>query len=244
MLHAVAATRYYDGRYPYVTGLLPGATSEEVLILGHTSEQGANDNATGVSASVEALATLNRLIAGGKLPRPRRGIRVLLMPELYGSLTYLTRHQDRTGSTVAAMTVDTPAASQQLAGTEYTFHLNPHVAASWADALVLQAAAAALGPNRPWHVAEHTTGTDAYLGEPTVGIPDVWPYSGTGVITHHNSADTPETVDSGSFRDLVTSIATYAWFRSQCGGGRASLACLNHHGPCADDHSVRVNGGY
>jgi hypothetical protein len=115
------------------------------------------------------------------------------------------------------MTVDTPAASQQLAGTEYTFHMNPHVAASWADALVLQAAAAAVGANRPWHVAEHTTGTDAYLGEPTVGIPDVWPYSGTGVITHHNSADTPETVDSGSFRDLVTSIATYAWFAANAG---------------------------
>lgn len=223
-VHAFAATRYYDGRYPWVTGALPGTSNEEVLILGHTSEQGANDNATGVSAAVEAVATLNRLVASGQLPRPKRGIRVLLMPELYGSLSYLTKHKERTARTVAAMTVDTPAASAELAGTEYTFHLNPHVATSWADALVLQAAAAAISPNRPWHVAEHTTGTDAYLGEPAVGIPDVWPYSGTGVITHHNSADTPDTVDPASLRDLISTIATYAY--SAANAGEADVAWL------------------
>ena len=76
-VHAVAQTRYFEGRYPYVTAVLPGVDrTEEVLVLGHTSEQGAQDNATGVSANVEALATLNRLIQSGKLPRPKRTIRV------------------------------------------------------------------------------------------------------------------------------------------------------------------------
>src|SRR5437588_503053 len=62
-VHAVADTRYYEGRYPWVTGVLPGARGdEEVLVLGHSSEQGAQDNATGVAAMIEAMNTLSRLI--------------------------------------------------------------------------------------------------------------------------------------------------------------------------------------
>src|SRR5579872_2234333 len=55
---ALADTRYYAGVYPYVTGVIPGTGSnEEVLTLGHSSEQGAQDNATGVAAMLESLAT-------------------------------------------------------------------------------------------------------------------------------------------------------------------------------------------
>src|SRR5437867_2261702 len=38
-------SRYYNGVYPYVTGVIRGTEGvEEVLTLGHTSEQGAHDN--------------------------------------------------------------------------------------------------------------------------------------------------------------------------------------------------------
>ena len=83
LVKAAIDTRYYSGKYPYVTGVIRGASSEEVLTLGHSSEQGAQDNATGVSAMLESLATLNRLIESGKLPRPKRTIRLFIMGELY-----------------------------------------------------------------------------------------------------------------------------------------------------------------
>ena len=146
------------------------------------------------------------------------------MPELYGSLTYITKHPERMRNTIAAMTVDTPAASYDLAGTEYTLYTNPHVAKSWTDALILRVTQAALPDTRPWHVSEHTTGTDAYLGEPTVDVPDVWAYSGTGVVTHHNSEDKPETVDPRSMRDLISIVATYLYYCA--GAGPGELAWL------------------
>ncbi|PYT34112.1 MAG: hypothetical protein DMG58_05685 [Acidobacteria bacterium] len=60
--HALVDARYYAGVYPYVTGVIPGSGSEEeVLTLGHSSEQGAQDNATGVASMIESLATLNRV---------------------------------------------------------------------------------------------------------------------------------------------------------------------------------------
>ena len=101
-LKATVDTRYYAGVYPYVTGVIPGSGPEEVLTLGHSSEQGAEDNATGVSAMLESLATLGRLIAAGKLPPPKRSIRILTMGELYGSMHYIATHPQRMRRTRSA----------------------------------------------------------------------------------------------------------------------------------------------
>ena len=226
--HAVRAralvdTRYYAGTYPYVTGVIPGSGSdEEVLTLGHSSEQGAQDNATGVAAMLESLATINRLIAAGTLVRPKRSIRILLMGEMYGSMHYMSTHPERTRHTVAAMCVDTPAAPYDLAGTEYTFYMNPHVAKSYVDAFVLHVAELYLPKvGRPWHWHEFMSGTDTYLAEPTVGIPTVWPYSGTGPVTHHNSEDTADRVDPRSLRDLAIMNATYLYYLANAGENEA-----------------------
>jgi hypothetical protein len=217
--HALVETRYYPGVYPYVTGVIPGAEpDEEVLTLGHSSEQGAQDNATGVAAQLESLATLNRLIAAGKLGRPKRTIRILLMGEMYGSMAYVATDTERMHRTVAAMAVDTPAAPYDLAGTEYTFYMNPHVAKSYVDAFVLYVAELYFPKvERPWHWHEYMVGTDTYLAEPTVGVPTVWPYSGTGIVTHHNSEDTPDKVDVRSLRDLAIVNATYLYTLANAG---------------------------
>ncbi|WP_031498310.1 DUF4910 domain-containing protein [Bryobacter aggregatus] len=217
MVHADVSTRFYEGVYPWLTGLIPGTTEEEVLVLAHTAEQGAQDNATGVAASIEAMNTLQTLIASGTLPKPRRGIRILLMPEMYGSLHYIEAHRERMKRTIASITVDTPAASYELAGTEYTVYRAPHVGKAWTDALMPRIAKAVLPRQRPSHVAEHATGTDAYLSEPAIGVPNVWIYSGTGDVTHHNSADKPQTVDLRSMRDLVALVAEYLYYTASAG---------------------------
>jgi hypothetical protein len=216
---AVVDARLYEGEYPYMTALLPGVTAEEVLTLGHMAEQGAHDNATGVAAMVAALSALNQLIADGKLAKPRRSIRMLAMGELYGTMHYLsTAPQAR--RTVAAIAVDTPAAPYEMPGTEYTFSLNPHAASSFVDALILKTAEAHLGrlsPPRPFRAVEFMPGTDSFLGEPMIGIGTVWPYSGTGVHSHHNSADTPDTVDRRSLRDLIVITAAYLYAIASAG---------------------------
>jgi hypothetical protein len=214
-------SRYYTGVYPYVTGVIrgtDGANAEEVLSLGHLFEQGANDNATGVSSIIGAAATLNRLIAEGKLPRPKRTIRVLGMSECYGMLHYLEQTKDRMKRTVAAMCIDAPAGQQTLAGTEYTWVLNPQSASSYVDSFVLRVAAEYFpSVGRPWAWSEHRSGTDNYLGDPTIGIPTVLPRGGYGVHSHHNSHDTPALVDPKSLHNLTVMNATYAYFIASAG---------------------------
>jgi hypothetical protein len=235
-VRAMVRSRYYEDSYPYVTALLPGngETREEVLALGHIAEQGAQDNSTGVAAIVEGMAALHRLIESGKLPRPRRSIRMLAMGELYSSLHYITSNKERIGHTIGAICLDTPAGFYHLAGTEYTFYLNPHTAKSYSDALILKIAEAyfpRLQPKRPWHWSEYSAGTDNYLGDPTINVPTVWPYASSGVQTHHNSEDTPADVDPRSLRDLSVVTAAYLYALASAGELEAiwlAEAGLNH----------------
>ena len=94
---------------------------------------------------LEAMGALNQAIASGKLPQPRRSIRILAMGEMYGSMHYVASHPERMKQTVAALCIDTPAAPYEQAGTEYTFHFNPHAAASFVDAFILKVAGAYYG---------------------------------------------------------------------------------------------------
>jgi hypothetical protein len=214
-------SRYYAGVYPFVTGVIrgtDGAAGEEVLSLGHLFEQGAHDNATGVASIIGAAELVNRLIKDGKLPRPRRTIRILGMGECYGTMYYLQQNPGRVKRTVAAMCIDSPAGLQNLAGTEYTWILNPHSAKSYVDAFVLRLAAEFYPMvGRPWLSQEHRSSTDNYLGDPGIGIPTVMPHGGYGVLAHHNSHDTPATVDPKSLRDLMVMNAAYTYFIAAAG---------------------------
>lgn len=232
---ATVNSRYYQGVYPYVTGVIPGTGTEEVLTLGHNSEQGAEDNATGVSAMLETAATLNRLIASGRLPQPKRSIRILITPEMYGSMHYIATHPDRMGRTIAAITVDTPAGPYEQAGTEYTFSVDPQVASSYVDAFILKVAedyfpSIDLGfhdvyiskVGRPWHEHPYMAWSDSYLGDPAIGVADVAISSDSGVETHHNSEDTPDRIDPRSLRDLAVIDATFLYYLANAGEAEAA----------------------
>jgi Peptidase family M28 len=262
---AIVNSHYYDGIYPEVTGVIPGTGPEEVLTLGHNVEQGAEDNATGVSAMLEAAATLNRLIASGRLLRPKRSIRVLTMPEMYGSMYYVATHPDRMRRTIAAMTVDTPAGPYELAGTEYTISVDPEVASSYVDAFILRVAedyfpSVDLGFHdyylrkfgRPWHEHPYMEWSDSYLSDPMIGVADVAISSDSGVETHHNSEDTPNRIDPRSLRDLSVVDATFLYYLANAGEVEAAWLAqlsetrgydmiLRSAQPCLDSIATATN---
>ncbi|HOW86367.1 MAG TPA: M28 family peptidase [Candidatus Aminicenantes bacterium] len=209
-------SRYYtDGQLPYVVGLVRGSDPEgdEILVTGHINEWGANDNSAGVSAILEAVGTLNDLIGTGKIPRPRRSLRVLLGGEMYGSLPYveknLRRLQDKT---VAAVCLDTGAEDYDLATTAVNLYLNPNACPTFTDALfpeVLRRYYARYAPERRWSIEPFLMGTDTYFCEPMIGVPTNLVYMNAGSRLHHNSLDTIEKVDPRSLRELSFIAAAY-----------------------------------
>ncbi|MGH9438629.1 MAG: hypothetical protein ACRD22_12240, partial [Terriglobia bacterium] len=145
------------------------------------------------------------------------------MPEMFDSMYYIKTHPDRIRRTVAAICLDTPAEKYDLAGAIYTFYLNPGVASSYTDAFILEVADEYFSKiGRAWHWHPFDTGTDSYLGDPTINVPTVWAYSGNDVHTpHHSSADTPDKVDEKSLRDLSTVTAAYLYYLANAGEPQA-----------------------
>lgn len=91
------------GHYAMVTATIPGTdpevASEEIIYSCHLDHPrpGANDNASGCVAILEAARTLKRLIDAGTLAAPRRTLRFIWPAEIEGSIIYLvslgdTRH--------------------------------------------------------------------------------------------------------------------------------------------------------
>jgi len=94
-LHAIVRAGKHTGSYDVVTATIPGADpslrNEEIAFSCHLDHQqpGANDNASGCVAILEAARTFSKLINEGKIPRPARTIRFIWPPEVEGTVVLL-----------------------------------------------------------------------------------------------------------------------------------------------------------
>ena len=89
VLRALVKGELRTGPLYVVTGLLPGATEEEIAITGHLYEFGADDNASGCGLGIEIARALQQSIQSGQMPRPRRGLRLIYGMEIRGTNAYL-----------------------------------------------------------------------------------------------------------------------------------------------------------
>ncbi len=95
-----------------VVASIPGTDpdGQEIIVTAHIFEGysmfGASDNSTGSSAVLEAARTLQRLIAEGRLPRPKRTIRFLWVPEISGSGRYVRAEAERMKRTLCNINLD------------------------------------------------------------------------------------------------------------------------------------------
>jgi hypothetical protein len=94
-VHATVRAGQHPGVYEVVTATIPGADpklrDQEIAFSCHLDHQrpGANDNASGCAAILEAARTLKKMIGQGKLPQPARTLRFLWPPEIEGTTTLL-----------------------------------------------------------------------------------------------------------------------------------------------------------
>ncbi len=99
----------------YVHAEIPGdgSTSQEVAISGHLYEglikQGANDDNSGCALTLEIGRAYLKLIAEGKLPRPKRTINFQWVPEISGTNAYLNAHPDKAKAIIGTLNFDMEA---------------------------------------------------------------------------------------------------------------------------------------
>jgi hypothetical protein len=222
VVRAKVDSRYYtDDVFPYTAGGIKGTGDEDVLIAGHLFEWGANDNSTGCASILEALGTINDLIARGVLPRPKRSIRAWLGQELYGSLAYTAHNLERLRTkTIAAVCCDTAAENYDSATTVMNVMLNFNACPTFTDAVFPAIAGTYFdnyAPQRAWLVKPFSSGKDDFFGEPMIGVPLNAISMNNGGHLHHNSMDTIEKTDPRTLRELSILNAAYLYYMADAG---------------------------
>jgi aminopeptidase YwaD len=73
---------------------------EEMVFCAHLDhpKESANDNASGSAALLDICRALKELIDQNRLPRPKRSIRFLWVPEFYGTIAYIDKHPEIVGT--------------------------------------------------------------------------------------------------------------------------------------------------
>ena len=109
-------TAMIEARIPGTDPALP-----EVVLTSHLQENiSANDNQSGVASMLEIGRALTKLIAEGKLPHPRRGIRFWWCDEIYSEYRYFADHPGEEKKVLANLNQDMVGAKQSEGSrTEY-----------------------------------------------------------------------------------------------------------------------------
>jgi len=111
-LRSIVKSETFPNRMEIVHAIIPGdgSSTEEVAVSAHLYEgyikQGANDDDSGCAMTLEMGRVLLRLVADGKLPRPKRTIHFLWVPEISGTEAWLTRHEDVSERLIADLNFD------------------------------------------------------------------------------------------------------------------------------------------
>jgi hypothetical protein len=104
-------TAMVEARIPGTDPSLP-----EIVLTSHLQEEkfSANDDQSGVASMLEIGRALTRLIADGKLPRPRRGIRFWWADEIYSEYRYFADHPGEEKKILANLNQDMVGAKQSI----------------------------------------------------------------------------------------------------------------------------------
>jgi len=233
-VRAQVESHLWDGELEVVSGLIPGSSPEEVLIIAHLChpKPSANDNASGAAALLETARTLQYLIAQGKLSKPKRGIRFLLVPEMTGTIAYLATHEEAIPRMIAGLNLDMVGEDQEQCGSSMLIDRLPGAAPGFVEFLVRRLREeftqelrgfTGRGGFSSFRYGEvpFSGGSDHYiLSDPTVGVPTVmliqWPDR-----FYHTSLDTLDRVSPKMLRIVGSIAASFAYLTATAGAREA-----------------------
>jgi hypothetical protein len=213
---------YSPTMLPIVSGYVPGKFDEEVLAIGHTMEQGANDNASGGAVIMESLRVLNQATKSGALSPLKRGVRGLFVNECYGTIGYAAKNRDLVSRMIAGVNWDTVGRHQESDVAKFHQHRCPDASASVADTLMTLLLEAWLPKQLP-HISMHGDQpfvlTDNAYCDPELGVH--CPYVNSQDVFWHTSHDTPERLNASTLHVFGTISVAYLHFLASAGCSEA-----------------------
>ncbi|MFH1074898.1 MAG: AAC(3) family N-acetyltransferase [Candidatus Firestonebacteria bacterium] len=217
---AFVKTRLYKGNVGTVTGIIPGIKNkeEEVLVVSHLYEIGANDNASGSGINLETARALIVLIKKGILPRPKRSIRFILPFEIFGLLSFFEAKKGKAAKIIAGLNIDMVGEDEDITGAVLNVVKSWPSNPSFVNDLVLRL----IEETCKWKPCRWKENNykmfddDSFIAEPSIGIPT--PYLlYTSDKFYHSNKDTPNNVSIVSLKRIGVVTGTYLYFLANAG---------------------------
>lgn len=212
--------RRHVGAHDVVSGIVWGAgdPDDEVWAIAHSAEPGAVDNASGVAACLEIARILESLIAAGRLPRPKRTIRLLCGYECYGFFHYL-EHAPRGQTPLAGVCIDCVGLEPSRCSRRLEWHATIPMSAGFVDAVGETIVRAALRQHNPGYRCwprPFVSTSDTLIADPKYGFPCPWLTTyrkgSPGYEGYHSSADTADLLCADGLAVAATAMAGYLHF--------------------------------
>ncbi len=131
VLRSVIKADYFPGELEVVHATIPGdgTTDQEVIVSAHLYEgyikQGANDDNSGCALTLEMGRAYLQLVKAGKLPRPKRTIRFLWVPEISGTNAWLNKYPEVQKRAVANLNFDMEGLKLSASNSYWVLHRTP-----------------------------------------------------------------------------------------------------------------------
>lgn len=224
-LKAIVDAKLFPGKLDIITATIKGKTepNQEIFLIAHLCHPrpSANDNASGSGLLLEIARTILALIQKGKIPQPKRTIRFFWVPEIYGTIAYLHKHENLTKRLIAGINLDMVGQDQELCKSTLTLDKTPDSLPSYLNDFLVNLIEEAtkqfdpqtgFGPATTfrYRVNAHTGGSDHHeFVDSTMGVPCVmllqWPD-----LYYHTSQDTPDKVSAQTLKRTgwIATIAT------------------------------------
>lgn len=223
-LKARVDARLFKGHLDVVAATIRGVSKpeEEVFLIAHLChpKPSANDNASGSGLLLEIARTVEALVDFHKIAPPARTIRFLWVPETFGSVAYLSSHEELCSRFVAGINLDMVGQDQELCKSTLNLDATPDSLPSYLNDYVFslfELSVKEFDSQTPfgssstfrYRTSTFSGGSDhAEFNNFTVGVPCVmllqWPD-----LYYHTSMDTIDKVSAAGLK-RVGWIATVA----------------------------------
>jgi len=130
-IRSVAKSEQVPNKQELVHAEIPGdgSTTQEVAIGGHLFEsyikQGANDDSSGCALTLEVGRAYLKLIAEGKLPRPKRTINFQWVQEISGTNAWFTAHPEKQKVIIGDLNFDMESLRLTQSRSYWVLHRTP-----------------------------------------------------------------------------------------------------------------------
>jgi aminopeptidase YwaD len=233
-----------------------GSTTQEVAIGGHLFEsyikQGANDDNSGCALTLEVGRAYLKLIAEGKLPRPKRTINFQWVQEISGTNAWFNAHPDKQKVIIGDLNFDMEALRLTQSRSFWVLQRTPDTFPSYINDVAqspmeyiadisrerVRYRGAGYGPSQPVEAPNGSTdafyikvdkhyGSSDHVTYMQHGIPAVmfitWPD-----MWYHSSQDTPDKEDSTQYK-RAAAVATASLTALASGTDEMAARILNEN---------------